>query len=195
MFPEARVDALLTEQVGGETVVYDSEHKQAHCLNPLASAIFSSCDGRTSIDELAELAAEELGEPVSTEQVSNVLAQLEERELLDVPRLRGNGISRRDLMRKTAVAGAAALSVPVITTIIAPTPAAAATQFCTAATLCKCCEPQCGCNSSGNNCCTGQGCNCTANTSGGTKHCKPANAGASTCAPCINTCNCTAACT
>jgi len=197
--PVARDAGLLIEDVADETVIYDSRTKEAHGLNPLATVVFAHCDGETTIEQAARLVTERLGQPVTPDEVMNAVAQLEERELVDVPRLRGRGLSRREMMRKTAVAGAAAASLPVITTILAPTPAAAQTQFCTAETLCRCCETgQCPavtgtgtCSESGQNCCEGQGCNCTAATTEAIKHCKPASAGASICFCVANTCNCT----
>ena len=181
--PVARDEGLLVEDVADETVIYDARTKEAHGLNPLATIVFRHCDGETTVGEAAALAAERLGKPVTPDEVMNAVAQLEDRELVDVPKPRGKGLSRREMMRKTAVAGAAAASLPVITTILAPTPAAAATQFCTEETLCKCCEfGTCACatNSGGQSCCKGQGCQCIS-ASEGKKHCKPGNAPATTC--------------
>jgi len=83
--PRAREDGLLVEAVGDETVVYDSKTKEAHCLSPLAAVVFANSNGRTTIEQLASLAAERLGEPVEEEQVLDALAQLEEREFMAVP--------------------------------------------------------------------------------------------------------------
>lgn len=201
--PVAREKDLLVEHLADETVVYDTRTKEAHCLSPLAAIAFAHCDGRTTVEQLAALATERMGEPVDEQRVTEALAQLEERELIDTPTLRGNGLSRRDLMRKTAMAGAAAAaSAPLITTIMAPTPAAAATQFCS--NLCDCCEPGCVntnpadnstdvCNPGGNNCCYGLACSCTGQGLGETgKHCKPGQSGAVNCAgsPCGQPPNC-----
>jgi Coenzyme PQQ synthesis protein D (PqqD) len=191
--PVAREEDLLVEHLADETVIYDTRTKEAHCLSPLSAAVFAHCDGRTTVDQLAALATERLDEPVDGPRVMDALAQLQERDLLAVPPR--DGLSRRDMLRRTAMAGAAAASIPLITTIVAPTPAAAQTQFCS--NLCDCCEPGCVnndpeggtdiCNPGGNNCCYGLACSCTGEGLGETgKHCKPGQTGAINCAgfPC-----------
>ena len=129
--PEARAGGLLTEQVGDEIVVYDTESKDVHCLSPLAAAVFEQCDGRTDHAAIAESAGVRLGRPVTKDEVSAAIAQLEERSLLERPPvlLQQGGVSRRDLAKKTAKLGAAVASVPLITSIVAPTAAMAATQI------------------------------------------------------------------
>jgi hypothetical protein len=132
-FPVARSEGLLVEEVGSEVVVYDVDRHEAHCLNPLAGAVFASSDGHTSIGELAKLASERLDEPVSVEQVEHALDELERCELATVPRV--DGLSRRSFVRKTAVAGAVAVAVPMVTSIV--TPAAAQTQSCRVGAACN----------------------------------------------------------
>lgn len=173
--PAARTNGLLVEQVGYETVVYDTETKHAHCLNPLAAALFSRCDGRTSVDELAAAASEGLGEPVDVASVEAALAQLEARQLL----VTEDVFSRREMIRRTALTGAAAAAAPVIVTIMAPTPAAAATPTCGDILCCACFQgqpPDPSLPKQGQQCCihpTAIQCNCTAAETGGCKQCKP----------------------
>ena len=115
--PLGRTEGLLVEEVGSETVVYDTDSREAHCLSPLAAAVYAHCDGRTATERLSELASTRLGEPVSPEQVDAALAQLEECGLLVAP---PSGISRRQLVRRTAVATAAVSAAPMITSIVTP---------------------------------------------------------------------------
>ena len=137
--PVARNEGLLVEPVGDETVVYDEKSKEAHCLSPLAAAVFSSSAGHTTIDELAGLCTERLGEPVEVANVHDALAQLEERDLIAIPaRPRGN-LSRRDLLqRSAAVAGGAAMGT-LITTVVAPNALAATSATCANLLCCPCC--------------------------------------------------------
>jgi hypothetical protein len=119
--PLARSDGLLIEQVGDETVILDTESKEAHCLSPLAAAVFASADGRTRVEDIAEAFSSD--EPESVEQVYDAIAQLDERGLLDRPALPANppsGISRRQLVRRTAGATAAISAVPLVTSIVTP---------------------------------------------------------------------------
>jgi hypothetical protein len=135
--PVARDEGLLVENVGDETVIYDDKTKEAHCLSPLAAVVFAHCNGRTSVERLATLAAERLDHSVEDADVMDALAQLEERELLAVP-LRG-GVSRRDMLRRSAaVTGGAALA-PLITSVAAPPAIAAQTATCANLLCCPCC--------------------------------------------------------
>jgi len=113
---------LLVEQVDAETVVYDLGSKDVHCLTPLAAAAFEYCDGHTAVSRIAELAQERLGEPVTEDEISAAVSQLDERSLLETPPLiLQEGISRRDLAKKSAKYSAAVASVPLIASIVAPT--------------------------------------------------------------------------
>ena len=120
-----RADDVLTEIVDDETVVYDLKTKQVHCLGPLAAAVFDACDGRSPRASIAVRAQERVGSAVTEEDVSNALAQLQERELLETPLVLRPGISRRDLIQKTAYVGAAAAGAALITSVGAPTAQAA----------------------------------------------------------------------
>lgn len=129
--PDARSEGLLAEQVGRETVVYDTESAEAHCLKPLAAAVFAHCDGQRSVAELREVVSSDLGEAVSVESVEDALAQLHEHGLLkDTDDSDVLTISRRQMLRRTAGVGGAAMAVPLIASAVAPIPAFA-TATCT----------------------------------------------------------------
>jgi hypothetical protein len=131
--PVARSEGLLVESVGDEIVVYDLATKEAHCLKALAATLFEYADGRRTTSDIAELASHRLGTPVSESDVSDAVGQLEHAGLLEVPLLvrdgngNGNGVSRREAMRRIGFAGAAAVAAtPLVTSIAAPTARAAA---------------------------------------------------------------------
>jgi hypothetical protein len=63
--PAARSEGLLVKPVGDETVIYDTESKQAHCPKPLAAVAFDCSDGKATISEIATIARQRLGEIVS----------------------------------------------------------------------------------------------------------------------------------
>src|SRR4051812_1574608 len=75
--PAARSDGLLIEPVGDETVIYDTDSKQAHCLKPLAAIAFGCCDGHATIGEITSAAQRRLGHDVSKSAVADAVAQLE----------------------------------------------------------------------------------------------------------------------
>jgi hypothetical protein len=131
--PSARSDDLLIEQLGDETIVYDLKSKDVHCLSPLAAGVFRLCDGNHTRAQMTEVINTGSTEPVSEDAVYEAVAQLQERHLLDVPPMiiknNGDGISRRDFGKRSAVAGAAFLAVPLISSIAAPTAMAGASQL------------------------------------------------------------------
>lgn len=128
----ARSEGLLIERVDDETVIYDLESKEAHCLGVLAAQVFDLCDGRRKHDAIAAEAERRLATTVTTDDVADAVAQLEERRLLDTPFLiHEGGISRRDALRRGVFATA------LITTIGVPVATAAATaQIPTGCTGC-----------------------------------------------------------
>ncbi len=117
--PLARSEDLLTEQIGAETIVYDSRSRDAHCLSPVAAVVFARSDGRTSPADLATIAGDELGERVDVGLVEQALAELEEHDLIVAPP-QGDGISRRQFARRTAAAGGAAFALPLVTSVVMP---------------------------------------------------------------------------
>jgi len=135
--PLARSEGLLVEHVGDETVVYDSVNKQAHCLGPLAAVVYAECDGHSSIEKLAKLSSDRLERTVTSDDIHDALAQLQLRGLMTTIGSE-NGVSRRDFMRRSAVVGGAAMSAPLVTSILAPTPAAAVTGGCGEIACCPC---------------------------------------------------------
>lgn len=167
--PMARQTGLLVEQVDDELVIYDMDGKEAHCLRPLAAAVFHCSDGVTRTPEIAERVSKRLGGTVSVAQVEEAVEQLEQTRLLESPQLQialddgSAGISRRDAVRKFAYGGAvAAISAPLITSILSPGTAYALSgcpvgSACTKNTDCSsghCCQTNAGksCNSG---CCVG----------------------------------------
>jgi hypothetical protein len=114
------------EQLAEELVVYDLDTDQAHLLNRMSSAVWRRCDGSTDIDALASDLSAEFGMPVDPVLVWAAVAELDRAGLLEpnanVPAEEG-GLSRRQLLKRF---GIAAVALPTITSILAPTAAAAA---------------------------------------------------------------------
>jgi len=161
MKPVARRDGLVVRDLAGEVVVYDLERHEAHCLNETAAAVYRLADGRRDV---AGIARDLAGGTVTGEEsvVSLALEQLAEAGLLvesNPPSAGPDGLSRRELMRRVAVGAAVAL--PLVTSVLAPTPAEAAATCVadctgqTAGTPCNVCGggvPPCtdSCDGAGN---------------------------------------------
>jgi hypothetical protein len=167
--PVARDEGLLIEHVADEVVVYDSESKEAHCLSPLPAVVFTHCDGYRSVEELAEVASVKLGEETSPDRVVDALMQLEERGLLK------GGINRRQMLRRSAVAGAAVTAAPLISSVFAPAALAANSATCGPLICCPCCT---GSGFNKDDCCfiknVTVNCQCVSAQGDSTKKCKPA---------------------
>src|SRR5258707_3186617 len=137
MFPLRRASDLIVREVAGETLVYDKQRDKSHCLNPTAAFIWKHCDGKTTIQEMAALLPAALSLPADAGVIQLGLNRLEKRHLLQArttPRMAEARASRRDLMRKF---GIAAVALPVVMTIFAPTAAAAASS--TTSAMCSQC--------------------------------------------------------
>ena len=117
-FAKARSSDLIAEQVGDELVVYDSRSSEAHCLSPLAAAVFSAADGSRSPEAIAAFVSAKLGDRFEVQHVEMALAELEDRGLVTVPAV--SGISRRSFMQRTAAVGGAAFAGTLITSVVAP---------------------------------------------------------------------------
>ncbi len=117
--PFARTDNLVIRELDDETLVYDMERDEAHCLNQTAALVWKECDGKTTATEAARALKKELDAPVDTDVIWLAVKQLQRFHLVDVSG-KSPSVSRRDLVLKYAPA---ALALPVIMSISAPTPA------------------------------------------------------------------------
>lgn len=124
-FPLARTKQIVTKEIDGELLIYDSSTDDAHCLNSSAAAIWKLCDGTTSIPEMAQSVSKALGVPVDEIVIHSALRQLSARALLakgEEVRSQRVDLSRRYLARRLGIAFAL---LPLITSISAPTALAA----------------------------------------------------------------------
>jgi hypothetical protein len=127
--PLARTAELLTEAVGDELLIYDERRGVASRLNRTAALVWSSADGMRTVADLSEVLRDELGEVADEDLVMVTLDYLEEQGLLESgyePRaLAAIRLSRRRFISRAGAAGAAAVALPVVQSIVAPAPAAA----------------------------------------------------------------------
>jgi len=123
MKPVARRDGLLTRELKDELLVYARDEHRAHCLNRTAATVFRNADGTRTVADLALLLAPQ-GNPAAGEAVvGEALARLAEAGLLeDGPD--AAGWSRREAVRRVGIG--AAILLPAIVSVVAPTPAEAA---------------------------------------------------------------------
>ncbi len=205
--PKARSEGIISKEVDGELLIYDRACDRAHCLNETAAAIWTLCDGRTSVSMIALMLQKAVGsrqqaesrrqkavgsrqsaagnadraERGSSPTVREGLARAAEEQLvwLALDQLRRsrllketNGktfwspaisgitnMSRREAVRRIGLG--AAIALPVVISLTAPTPAQAAGSC--GATCHPCNSPVdcCGVCSSSVPGCPGLGNKCT----------------------------------
>jgi hypothetical protein len=162
MKPRARSEGLVVTELPDELLVYDRERHQAHCLNPTAALVFKHCDGRRSVEQIARMLRRELDAPADERLVWLSLERLEKAHLLEERPVAPEAVGRRELVRRL---GRAAVILPVVATVLAPTPAEALTSGCVAdctgqpvGTPCWCIDASLECPT---NTCDGAG-NCSA---------------------------------
>ena len=119
-----RVDGLLIERTGGEMLVIRESSHEAHALNEAAAIVFDLCDGSMTIEAMAAEVARRTGLPADASVVDLALADLVEaglvvRDEADAAPL----ITRRSLVRRLALPAAAMAMLPVVETVLMPTPA------------------------------------------------------------------------
>jgi hypothetical protein len=161
--PKMRKHDLIVDELPDEVLVYDVKRDRAHCLNRTAALVWERCDGHTTPAEIARRLPLEFdadGLPQAEQRRREELVWLALGQLNDIDLLEQTvtapaefaRLSRRQMIRGLGLA--AAVAVPVITSIVAPTAVQAATCLapgapCPGATAC--CNPQ-GCNPGLNQC-------------------------------------------
>jgi hypothetical protein len=147
LIPCARTEGLVVQAVPDEVLVYDLERHQAHCLNHTAALIWKYCDGKTTVAGIIRLLEQQMQTLVPEAIIWLALDQLGKAHLLAEP-VTGSGgpgrMSRREVMRR--VGWIAAVTLPLVTSIVAPTASEAATclpagSACT--TGAQCCSGLC----------------------------------------------------
>jgi len=145
MKPAARRNGLVVRDLPDVLIVYDLDRHQAHCLNRTAASVFRGADGTRSLDDLGALLGDGFDRAEREAAVRMALDQLASAQLLDPgrsPLAPAGGLSRRSALRRAGLG--AALLLPAVASVVAPTPAEAAatcTQDCTSqlpGTPCNC---------------------------------------------------------
>ena len=121
--------SLIVKELAGEILVYDETSTKAYCLNKSAATIWGMCDGKTSISEMARKAAIEIDGMIDEVFVAVALTSFRDNGLLEnesgdirpIARL-----TRAELVARVGRVGlAAAVALPLVTSIVAPTAAKA----------------------------------------------------------------------
>ena len=146
--PQARRGGLIIQEVDSEILIYDQNTNKAHCLNQTAAKVWKYCDGETTLADACSALSRDLETPVDEKLVWYAVDQFAKDNLLEKdiepPAFIIAGMNRRQMVRTLGLA--AVVAVPLVTSIVAPTPVQAATclpqgQPCT--TSAQCCGGVC----------------------------------------------------
>ena len=145
--PEARKEGLVVQHLSDEVLVYDQQRHKAHCLNETAAMVWMRCDGKTTVASMAQELSKQTGTRVGEDVVWLALDQLGKSRLLLGAATRSKaaeGVSRREMMKRAGLA--AAIALPMVTSIVAPSAVQAGTckpsnAACTGST--ECCSGVC----------------------------------------------------
>ncbi len=159
--PRARSDdQLLSRHLNDELVIYDKRHNRAHCLNRAATSLWRKCDGKTTIVCLAAELDMDLNQQEREAIVISGVDQFREAELLTCSKTDTTSRStRRDLLYKLTQVSSYAVFLPLVTSILAPTPAMAQTGLPNGAPCLSSSQCISGCCNAGSLKCVGAG-NC-----------------------------------
>jgi hypothetical protein len=122
LLPCSRTEHLLIRELDDETLVYDTERSEAHCLNQTAALVWKQCDGKTTAAQAAQSLQSYLEVAVDPDLIWLAVKHLERFDLV-AKTGKSRAVSRRKLLLKYAPA---ALALPAIMSITAPTPAQSA---------------------------------------------------------------------
>lgn len=124
LFPVARKDDLVIQELQNELLVFDTRTNKAHCLNQTAASVWKFCDGKNSVSDINKLFGENIGAKVSDNLIWLAIDQLNERELFENKlETKFAGRNRREVLKKIGLATVIAL--PIVASITAPTAALA----------------------------------------------------------------------
>lgn len=109
--PQARSEGIIVDKLDDGVVIYDSTTQQAHVLDSQAAEVWRAADGTRTVADLATLSG------LDDTAVDDALDQLAARSLL----LDSPAVSRRSMLRRSAILGAAAVTAaPLIDTVLVP---------------------------------------------------------------------------
>ncbi|GAH89141.1 unnamed protein product [marine sediment metagenome] len=146
VLPKARSTRLVVRELDSETVIYDRKSHKATCLNAFSAQVWRLCDGKRTVHDITEALAP--ADPAEG-AVALTLKKLTKADLLTGSDPLAAHAVPAALSRRAVVHGAlaATAAIPVVTTILVPTAAQAAS-----------CVPSGGTCSSSADCCPGLFC-------------------------------------
>ncbi len=170
IYPKSRRANIVVQDFENEVLIYDLAKNKAYCLNQTSALVWQNCNGNNSVADISRELSSKSKIDVSDEVVWLAIDGLKKDNLLengDEVEINFNGLNRRQLIKKVGFASMIAL--PIISSVIAPSAAAAQSNLlaffavCTAPSQCS--SGNCDAASFGIN--DGLGHCCVSGTTGG----------------------------
>src|SRR5262245_27190387 len=118
-----KIETVVVETLGDDLCIYDTATKRVHSLNATAALVWQMCDAEHSVEQIADELASKFNTPDPDALVEMTRDELDRAQLLS-----DRGKSARPSFqwtRRHVIAGATAVIIPVVITMVAPLPAAA----------------------------------------------------------------------
>ncbi|MBX7172055.1 MAG: PqqD family protein [Pyrinomonadaceae bacterium] len=131
MKPEARQENIVVQETKDETLIYDLGTNKAFLLNETSAFVWSQCNGQKDIKQIAAALARKNQQPINEGIVWLAIDELERNCLMTKNINSANPfrqLSRRELVKRVGLTTMIAL--PVISSLVAPIPANAASVVC-----------------------------------------------------------------
>lgn len=125
--PVARQSDIVVQELKDETLIYDLIINKAYCLNGTSAIVYHLCNGKNSVSDISDQLSRKLKSPFKEDLVWLAIDQLKQYNLLDNGQeIKTNfeGLSRREVIKRAGFASM--IAIPVISSIIAPAAAQAA---------------------------------------------------------------------
>jgi hypothetical protein len=124
--PNAATENLVTQQLQDEVLIYNLDTHRAMNLNKTAACVWNLCNGENTLPEIRLTASRELQTQVPEEAILLAIDALNKHNLLSNDSFSSSTeslskMTRRAMIRKVGLT--AAVSLPIITALIAPTAA------------------------------------------------------------------------
>lgn len=175
--PKTRTENIVVQEIEKEILIYDLKDNKAFSLNETSAKIWQLCDGNRNVAEIKQALNESLSQPIAEDFIWLALDNFKKDNLIENEEnfeIDFNGLSRRQVIKKVGFASMIAL--PIVSSIVAPTaahaasglgalfaacasPSDCASNFCTQGPP-RCCVPGTQGIRGANVCCDGTPANC-----------------------------------
>lgn len=140
--PKTRNENIVVQEMENEILIYDLQTNKAFCLNETSAIIWQMCDGTRTVAEISQTLTKKLKQPITEDVVWLALDGFKKDNLLEESEqfeINFNGLSRRQVVRNIGLASL--IMLPLVSSVVAPNAAMAASGPTNLAFLAPCSSP------------------------------------------------------